>query len=86
MSKAEVDEITAYIDIFYQNNFKEHYQVNELISQNDAWDMFPTIRSLNDHGEYKEIEGIQPKYFEVICNILKLSEFHGRPLDSFKAY
>ena len=82
----EVGEIMDYIEIFHNFGCNEHHEVNEIISQKGAWDNFKTIRSLNDHREYKEIEGIQPIYFEVICNILKISGGQGRSLDGYKKY
>ena len=82
----EVREINEYMKIFNDYGCSEHHQVNEVIGRNGAWDRFQTIRSLNDHGEYKEIEGIQPKYFEIICEILKISGGFGRPLDRYKRY
>lgn len=86
LTSDEVLEISDYVEIFQKFDCKEHHEVNEIISQKGAWDNFKTIRSLNNHGEYKEIEGIQPKYFEIICNILKISGGQGRPLDSYKKY
>jgi hypothetical protein len=82
----EVREINKYIKIYHNYSCSEHHEVNEIISQLKIWDDFKTIRSLNDHGEYKEIEGIQPKYFEIVCNILKISGGRGLPLDGYKKY
>ncbi|MCR9982838.1 hypothetical protein NB610_12540 [Vibrio alginolyticus] len=86
LSQAESTEIQEYIDIFKANGFSKHTQVNDYITNNSLWGHFPTIRSLNDHGEYKEIEGIEPKYFEVVCRILNISGEGGRSLDNFKKY
>jgi len=82
----ESEEIQKYIDIYYNEGYCTHIQVNEYITGKNLWHQFPTIRSLNDHGEYRNIPGIQPKYFEIICRILKISGENGRPLDSFRAY
>jgi len=82
----EVREIGEYIKIFRDFDCSEHHEVNEIIGQRNIWDNFKTIRSLNDHGEHKEIEGIQPKYFEIVCNILKISGSRGLPLDGYKRY
>ncbi len=86
LSRQEIAEINAYIKIFQDNNFSEHFQVNEYITINCLWDAYPTIRSLNDHGEFTDIPGIQPKYFEAICRLLGISGGDGRPLDAFREY
>lgn len=82
----ESREIYEYVNLFRNNNCKEHYEVNKIISNRGDWDNFRKIRSLNDHGEHKEIEGIQPKYFEIICHILDISGAQGEPLNSYKKY
>ncbi|WP_444994927.1 hypothetical protein [Aliikangiella sp. IMCC44359] len=86
LSKDESKEINEYIKIFREHGCTKHHEVNEIIAQSGGWDSFKTIRSLNDYGEHKEIEGIQPKYFEIVCNILKISGEKGLPLDSYKKY
>ena len=86
LSLSENKEINDYIQLFCDHGCTKHHEVNEIIAQKGDWDNFKTIRSLNDHGEYREIEGIQPKYFEIICNILKISGEKGLPLDSFQKY
>lgn len=86
LSEKEEHEIRAYVEIFKKNCFSAHFEVNEFISANALWDEFPVIRSLNDHGDFKSIKGIQPKYFELICQLLGISGEHGRPLDTYRAY
>ncbi len=86
LSQAESSEIQEYIGIFKANGLSKHTQVNNYITNNNLWDNFPTIRSLNDHGKYKEIEGIEPQYFEIVCRILNISGEGGRSLDDFKKY
>lgn len=86
LSPEEIAEIDKYIKLFQNNGCSEHHQVNEIISQNGAWDDFKNTRSLNDHGKHKEIQGIQPKYFEIICSILDISGGSGHSLDSYKIY
>ena len=85
-NEPELEEIKNCIKIYRSNDFKEHHQINNYISENNLWHQFPTIRSLNDHGPHKEIKGIQPKYFAIICQILKISGGNGLPLDSYKKY
>ena len=84
--KNELVEINKYINIFRENNFTKHYEVNDFIKDNDMWNEFTTIRSLNDHGVYKEIEGIEPRYFAIICHLLSISGEGGLPIDSYKKY
>lgn len=86
LSSNESKEINEYIKIFRKHGCTRHHEVNEIITKNRLWDNFKTIRSLNDHGKSKEIEGIQPQYFEVVCNILKISGDKGSPLDGYKKY
>ena len=86
LTYAEIQEINEYIKIYHENGFAKHYEVNEYISTNSLWEQFPNIRSLNNHGDHKDIEGIQPKYFEIICQQLKISGENGLPLDAYRQY
>ncbi|HFG2180048.1 MULTISPECIES: hypothetical protein [Vibrio] len=86
ISKSENEEINEYIRMFRDYNCTKHYEVNEIITERGDWDKFPTIRSLNDHGKHKEIPGIEPQYFEIVCNILKISGEGGLSLDGYKKY
>lgn len=86
LSEDESREINRYLQIFREFNCTKHHDVNEIISSKGQWDDFKTIRSLNDHGEYKKIEGIQPQYFGIICNILEISGERGIPLDKYQKY
>ena len=85
-SKDESKEINKYIEIFHEFDCTRHHEVNEIIARTGQWDSFKTIRSLNDHGEHKQIKGIQPQYFEIICNILKISGEGVIPLDHYQKY
>ena len=82
----ELREIDEYIKLYKENHCKEHYQVNQIVSNKGEWDKFKNIRSLNDHGPHKEIPGIQPKYYKIICDLLNISGCQGLPLDSYKKY
>lgn len=86
LSSNETREINEYIKIFREHGCTKHHEVNEIITKNKLWENFKTIRSLNDHGEFKEIKGIQPQYFEIVCNILKISGDKGLPLDGYQKY
>ncbi|ALM66724.1 hypothetical protein FORC4_1751 [Vibrio parahaemolyticus] len=86
LTKKESDEVKAYIDIYQLNGFVEHHEVNRYITINGIWSLFPTIRSMNDHGNGKIVEGIQPRYFEIVCKILNISGDDGTPLKGFSPY
>ena len=86
LSSKETKEIGEYIKIFRDYDCTKHHDVNEIITKKNIWDNFKTIRSLNDHGQYKDIEGIQPEYFEIVCSILKISGERGLPLDKYAKY
>jgi len=81
LSLTEMNEIKEYVKIFNSNGCTKHHEVNLFITNNNAWGKFPTMRSLNDHAEHKKIKGILPKYFEIICEILKITGEKGAPLD-----
>ena len=86
LSPKEIEEIQWYIDIYQTEGLNAHFEVNEYITRNDLWSQFTTIRSLNDHGEFKKIQGIQPKYFNIICHMLNISGENGRPLQAYQVY
>ncbi|ENL8551363.1 hypothetical protein [Serratia marcescens] len=86
LSSNETKEINEYIKIYRDHGCTKHHEVNDIITKNRLWNNFKTIRSLNDHGEFKGIEGIQPQYFEIVCNILKISGDKGLPLDGYQKY
>ena len=86
LTDQETAEINAYVSIFRENSFCAHSQVNSYITDNGLWSEFPTIRSLNDHGRFTEVPGIQPKYFEVVCELTGISGGDGFPLDAFRKY
>lgn len=86
LSSNETKEINEYIKIYRDYGCTKHHEVNDIITRNRLWGNFRNIRSLNDHGEVKGIEGIQPQYFEIICNILNISGDKGLPLDSYQRY
>lgn len=86
LSSNETKEINEYIKIYREHGCTKHHEVNDIITKNRLWDNFKTIRSLNDHGEFKKIEGIQPQYFKIVCNILKISGDNGLPLDGYQKY
>jgi hypothetical protein len=82
----ETNEIDEYINIFREYGCTKLHEVNEIIAKSGRWDDFKKIRSLNNHGKNKEIKGIQPQYYEIVCNILKVYGGKGLPLDGYKKY
>ena len=83
---AETEEINEYVKIYRENSFSKHFEVNQHITINGLWHNFPKIRSLNDHGVSKDIPGVEPKYFSVICHLLGISGEDGAPLQSYRKY
>ena len=82
----EENEISHYIKIYIDNGFQEHYEVNSYISKNNIWDLFPNIRSLNDHGIHKEIPGILERFYAIVCKRLDIDGAGGTPLDKAEHY
>lgn len=86
LNSAEEKEVTNYIKIYMDNGFTEHFEVNTFISQNNMWDLFPNMRSLNDHAENKEIPGILPKFYAIVCKRLDIEGAGGASLDKAEHY
>lgn len=83
---AEIEQLINYILIFKENNYTQHWQVNQKISQKRMWDSFKDIRSYNDHGYKNNIKGILPKYFSIVCEVLEILGDDGNPLLDAKSY
>ena len=86
ISHEEALEIDNYIQIYRENDLNEHYEVNMYISRNNLWGNFVNIRSLNDHGESKNIPGILPKFYAAVCKELNIGGAGGDPLDNARSY
>jgi len=82
----EEQEVNRYIQIYIENDFKEHFEVNKYISFNNMWDLFPNIRSLNNHANNKEIPGILPKFYAIVCKKLDIKGAGGAALDKAEHY
>ena len=82
----EASQVKKYAKIFKDKSFYEHYEVNNYIGNHNLWNDFSKIRSFNDHGNYKRIPGIQPKYFAIVCEILEITGAGGSPLDKAEPY
>jgi len=79
-------EVFNYIRDFTENSFSNLSELNNYLTDNEEWEYYPTIRSLNTHGIYSKIPGIQPKYFLIVCIELGIKGGKGRSLDGFEPY
>jgi cold shock CspA family protein len=86
LSLLQNSQIMEYIGIYKKESFTQHYEVNNYITVNKIWDRFSEIRSLNDHGESKNIPGILPKFYAIVCTILKITGANGAPLYKSEKY
>lgn len=86
LSQEETEQLLRYLKIFISNDFRRHWEVNEYISENDIWDKFSELRSLNDHGYPTKIKGITPKYFAIVCRALNIGGDNGAPLQDYEKY
>lgn len=80
LSNNEVEQIKIYMNIYNENNFKNQKDANKFITNENRWDEFPDIRSLNDHGTYKNVPGILPKFYRITCEILDITKGNGAQL------
>jgi hypothetical protein len=86
LSNEEINQLLDYLFIYIGNNCATHWQVNNIISKANDWNSFSEIRSLNDHGYKTKVKGILPKYFAIVCEVLKVSGDGGNPLKDAKHY
>ena len=86
LSNKEIKQLLKYLWIYKSYHCTEHYEVNEIITEEDIWDEFKKIRSLNDHGHRRKILGIAPKYFAIICEVLEIEDAGGNPLEDWERY
>ena len=82
----EAMEVFNYIRDFEENVFQNFNELNNYITKNDEWEYYPSIRSLNTHGNYRDILGIQPKFYTIVCKELNIKGGVGKPLNSYKIY
>lgn len=85
LSVSEMSQLKAYLAIYAEKGFKRQSDANQYITDNNLWDKFKDIRSMNDHGQYVNIPGILPKFYKVTCEILKLAGL-GAPLTKATKY
>ncbi|HEX5272720.1 MAG TPA: hypothetical protein VFW33_19620 [Gemmataceae bacterium] len=86
LSDQERCEVERYVEIFRRKGFKKHWQVNDWIGCFDSWDNFRSIRAINDHVVAKGLQGIQPKFFAIVCRLLEINDFDGSPLIKSTTY
>lgn len=86
LTEDEIEQLLSYLWIFISENFEEHWQVNNYITEHDIWDEFTAIRSLNDHGHRQKIKGITPKHFAIACKVLDIDADDGAPLRDYLKY
>ena len=82
----EAIEIYNYMRDFKENFFQNLNELNNYITKNDEWEYYSSIRSLNTHGIHRNIPGIQPAYFSIVCKELNIKGGNGKLLDSYKVY
>lgn len=80
LSNNEVEQIQGYMNIYNVHNFKSQKEANKFITNKIRWGEFPDIRSLNDHGAYKNVPSILPKFYRITCEILDITKGNGAPL------
>lgn len=86
LTSKEESQVLEYIKIYKNESFEKHWQANNYITNNNLWDSFSEIRSLNDHGDHKRIPGILPKFYGIVCQLLNIGGSNGAPLDKSEKY
>lgn len=79
-------EINEYIQIYKRLNFSKHYEVNNYISRNQLWGRFPTIRSMNTHANGAVVQGIFPRYYGIVCDLVGMESGDGTSLEKSEEY
>lgn len=82
----EWTEIVRYCAWMRELSYSDQIQLNNHITRNHQWRNFPAIRALNDHGYGSKIEGIVPKAYRAVCEILNLQRGSGTPLIHSERY
>ena len=86
LTSNEVQQIRSYMNIYCEHNFKYQKDAKRFITNENRWDEFPDIRSLNEHGSYKDVPGILPKFYRITCEILDITKGNGAPLTKATKY
>lgn len=86
LSKKEIKQLLKYLWIYLIEEYEEHWEVNQHITDEEMWDEFEELRSLNDHGYRNKIRGIAPRYFAIVCSALEITAGDGEPLIDYERY
>jgi hypothetical protein len=86
LSSQEVHQIKKYLAIYIDHNFSEQKFANSYITKKKLWHEFPDIRSLNEHGEHKNVPGILPRIYSISNVILDVTKGDGQPLTGYNKY
>lgn len=86
LSIDDIKQVKKYLKIYSDNKFNSQKEANNYITENKLWGEFCSIRSLNDHGEYKDVPGITPKAYRITCEIIKVTKGNGAKLTNYKKY
>ena len=86
LTNEEIHQLANYIWLFFKYKYQEHWEVNEYISNEGIWDEFDKLRSLNDHGEKIGVEGIEPRFFAIVCKVLSIEADNGNPITGWIKY
>lgn len=80
-------ECQKYYDLMEKYNFSDQAKMNNYLTREKEWDNFPSIRAINNHGNYTNIRGITPKAYAKVCELMKKNiSSGGQPLTSSKQY
>ena len=80
LSNNEIEQIQGYMNIYNVHNIKSQKEADKFITNKSRWGELPDIRSLNDHGAYKNVPDILPKFYRITCEILDITKGNGAPL------
>jgi len=86
LDEEEREEVGRYIAIFEAQGLREHWQVNDWIGENDSWDNFPRMRSRNHHQSGAVVDGITPRHFSIVCQLLEIGPDDGSKLVHYEKY
>lgn len=86
LTNDEIEQLLNYLWIFKTQDCSAHYEVNQYISNNDLWEDFSELRSLNDHGYRKRIRGIAPHFYAIACGAMNMAKGDGQPLEDYERY
>lgn len=86
ITEKEEKEINKFIDIYINFKFITIQNVNTYITENNMWDMFKNIRSMNTYSNSVTSEGVQPMYYNYILKKINGNINHKYSLLEYKIY